>query len=52
MWNLRNKTNKQRERERGREREIERENGKPRNRLLTIKNKLKDERMGKTGDDF
>ena len=46
MWNLRNKTNEQREKERG----------KPRNRLLTIENKLMVTRgevgggMGEIGD--
>ena len=48
MWNLRNKTNEQREKKR--------EGGKPRNRLLTIENKLRVTRgkvgggMGETGD--
>ena len=37
MWNLRNKANKEEKRER---KDRERERGKPRKRLLTIKNKL------------
>ena len=48
MWNLRNKTNEQREGDKGR--------GKPRNRLLTTENKLMVARgevgweMGEIGD--
>ena len=47
MWNLRNKTNEQREK---------REGGKPKNRFLTIENKLMvtrrevGGRTGETGD--
>ena len=36
MWNLRNKTSEHK----GKERETERDRGNPRNRLLTIENKL------------